>query len=154
MDAISHRFVTTNGIRMHIAEQGEGPRQSGSHRQPSNHPASTCSPASVRHTAVDQTKHNQCLSASGEGGAAPHADDSRLMRIAGGTISLHHGFGAVSQCRPTASASRINRHLQLPLGLMLILHFDVRHLLHQKFFPERNPCVRGRRPANRTVCNC
>jgi hypothetical protein len=53
-----------------------------------------------------------------------------------------------------ASASRINMHLQIPLGLILIIHFDVRYILYQKFFSERNPCVRGRRPANRTVYNC
>jgi pimeloyl-ACP methyl ester carboxylesterase len=91
MDALQHRFVETNGIRMHVAEQGRGPLVVLCHGFPESwyswrHQISALAAAGYRVVAPDQRGYGQT--------SAPEPVEAYdLCHLAGDIVGLVYALG-------------------------------------------------------------
>lgn len=91
MDAIKHHFIQTNGIRMHVAEQGEGPLVVLCHGFPESwyswrHQLAALAKAGFRGVAPDQRGYGQT--------DRPEAIEAYdLLRLTSDIVGLVHALG-------------------------------------------------------------
>ena len=90
--SVSHRFVDTNGIRMHIAEEGEGPLVVLCHGFPESwysyrHQVSALAAAGYHAVAPDQRGYGQT-------DAPEDIHDYSLLHLAGDIVGLVQALGA------------------------------------------------------------
>src|SRR5277367_5761921 len=88
---IKHRFVQVNGIKMHIAEQGEGPLVVLAHGFPElwyswRHVLPALAGAGYHAVAPDMRGYGQT-------DAPPNVEDYTLLKLAGDIVGLVHALG-------------------------------------------------------------
>lgn len=92
--ALQHRFIETNGIRMHIAEQGEGPLVILCHGFPEGwyvwrHQMAALANAGYHVVAPDQRGY-------GTTDCPPEIDDYNILKLTGDIVGLVHALGEKS----------------------------------------------------------
>lgn len=140
MKQVTHRFVTTNGIRMHVAEQGSGPLVVLCHGFPEcwlswRHQLAALAGAGYRAVAPDQRGYGQT--------DRPEAiEEYNLCRLAGDIVGLVHALGE-------ERATIVGHDWGAPVAwTCALVRPDIFHSLCLLSVPYRHTFLEGPRPTD------